>query len=81
MATIRTLKTFVEKPFDVLKESRSGPVEISGDEQPYVIITADFLRRLQIDTSHANQLDETFARLKKCSGVSEAKIMSVLRHE
>ena len=81
MVTIKSLKSFMQQPDDVLRDCHAGPVEISGGEQPYVIMTVDYLQRLLTDTALADTLDEIFACVKNKKDVPEEKIMGILEHE
>ena len=81
MSVVKPLNEFIQKPHNTLKECQAGPIEISGEEQSYVIMTAEYLRRLLADTFLVNQLDEIFIRLKNRKGISENKITGILEHE
>ena len=81
MFAAKSLNEFVQQPYDTLKECQNGPIEISSEEQSYVLMTAEYLRRILADTFLANQLDEILVRLKNRKGVPEKKIMSILGPE
>ncbi|MBC8186351.1 hypothetical protein H8E88_35155 [candidate division KSB1 bacterium] len=80
LLTKRSTKSF-ELPQDLLNECKTGPVEISDDEQPYVIMTTEYLRRLLADASLGNHLDNILKKLKKSDGAPEEKVMSILEHK
>ena len=81
MFAVKTYNEFIQKPDSTLEECLDGPVEISGEKQSYVIMTVDYLRRLLVDSTLANQLDEILLRLKNKRDIPEQKIMSLLEHE
>ena len=81
MFAVKPLNEFIEQPHNTLKECQAGPIEISGEEQSYVLMTAEYLRRILADSLLANELDEILGRLKINKSVAEEKIMSILGHE
>ena len=70
-----------ELPQDLLDQCKTGPIEISGGEQPCVIMTTEYLRRLLADASLANHLDNVLNEIKNNVGIPEEKIMSILEHK
>lgn len=81
MFAIKSLNEFIQQPYDILKKCQDGPIEISAEEQSYVIMKTEYLRHLLTDTSLATELGKIFVRLKNRKGVPEKKIMSILGHE
>jgi len=81
MIITRPANKSFELPQDLLDLCKSGPIEISGDEQPYVIMTTEYLRRLLADASLGNHLDNVLDKLKNSDGVPEDKILNILRHK
>jgi hypothetical protein len=81
MFAVKPYNEFIQQPVTTLEECQNGPIEISDEKQSYVIMTAEYLRRLLADSSLANQLDKILLQLKNKKGVPEEKIMRLLEHE
>jgi hypothetical protein len=74
----KSINSFIEEPSDTLKACHDGPVELTGNDQSYVLMTKGFLNRLLSDISLANNLDKILARMKRDKNVPEKKVMELL---
>lgn len=81
MFTTKSLSSFIGQPDDILRECSTGPVELTGGDQPYIIMTQEYLRRLLTDTYLADHLDEILTRLRKNRSVPEEKVMGILKSQ
>jgi len=78
MFTTKPLSSFIGQPDDILRECSTGPVELTGGDQSYILMTQEYLRRLLTDIHLADHLDDILTRLRKNRGVPEEKVMEIL---
>lgn len=81
MFKTKPLAAFIEQPDHSFRECIEEPMEITGGEQPYVVMTMEYLRRLLADSNLADHLDGILERLERTGGVSEQEIMGVLNSD
>ena len=78
MWTTKSLDSFIRKPTEIIKECKLGPVEITGGDQSYVVMTSEFLRRLLTDSYIAANLDKIIAKFKNNGEISKNEILKAL---
>lgn len=80
MFTEKPLTLFIEQPQDILQACHNGPIEITGNDHSYVVMTTEYLQRIIKDMHLADHLDKILARLKKDGGISEERVMGILNN-
>ena len=78
MFTEKTLTFFIKQPENVLRACHDGPIEITGNDHSYVVMTREYLQRIIKDMHLADHLDRILSRLKKEGGVSDERVMGIL---
>ena len=78
MLITKSLNSFIQHPNDILKECHTGPVEITGGEQSYILMTSEYLKRLLIDSYIAANLDKILAKLKNNGRISKKEVMEAI---
>lgn len=81
MFKTKSLSSFIQKPDYALRECLEGPVEITGGEEPFGIMTAEYLRKLLADSLLADHLDQILAKMKKMAAFRKIKSWVFSIHE